>query len=263
MSTQDSKNSQKILDLLKKEYPNAKIILNYSNEWELLVAVILSAQCTDVMVNKVTKKLFKKYRSLNLSSRAKRGDLKSKEIASSQAPRNDSSRLDRTITPETQEIINFAEVPIAELEQDIRSTGFYKNKANNIRVAAKLVLEQFNGVLPRTMNELTKLPGVARKTANVVLGNAFGILEGIAVDTHVGRLSQRLGLSDQKDPNKIEQDLMKLYDKKDWFKLTYLLIEHGRKVCVAKKPKCDGCILNKLCPNAFKFSHFKNYPKDN
>ena len=240
MSSPDANNSTNILVLLEKKYPHAKIILEYSNEWELLVAVILSAQCTDVMVNKVTSKLFPKFRNLKLKVKNEKLQFKVKKI-----------------TPEIQEIINFAEVPIEELEQDIRSTGFYKNKAKNVQATAKLILEQFNGILPQTLRELTLLPGVARKTANVVLGNAFGIYEGIAVDTHVGRLSQRLGLSDQKDPNKIEQDLMKLYEKKDWFRLTYLLIEHGRKVCEAKKPKCNECMLNKLCPSAFKFPHFQ------
>lgn len=218
MSSPNSKNSEKILTLLKKAYPHAKIILNYSNEWELLVAVILSAQCTDIMVNKVTEKLFKKYK-----------DIKA-----------------------------YANADISELEQDIRSTGFYKNKAKNIQAAAKMLLEQFQGLLPRSMNEMIKIPGVARKTANIVLGNAFKIYEGIAVDTHVGRLSKRLGLSNQSKPEKIEQDLMKLFSQKDWFGLTYLLIEHGRKICNAKKPNCTECILNKLCPSAFKFPHFLN-----
>ncbi len=208
---------KEILELLKKHYPHAKIILKYSNEWELLVAVILSAQCTDVMVNKVTEKLFKKYKTIK----------------------------------------DYANADLKELEQDIRSTGFYRNKAKNLKTAAKVVLEQFGGQLPRSIDEMIRIPGAARKTANVVLGNAFGIYEGIAVDTHVSRLSQRLGLSHQKDPNKIEQDLMKLYEKKDWFSLTYLLIEHGRKICEAKKPKCDECFLNKLCPSAFQFPHFQ------
>lgn len=213
-----------VLSLLKKHYPRARISLTYSNNWELLVAVMLSAQCTDKMVNTVTAKLFKKYKSIE----------------------------------------DYANADIHELENDIRSTGFYRNKAKNIQAAAKMVLEKFNGEVPRTMNELTKLPGVARKTANVVLGNAYQIFEGIAVDTHVRRLAQRLGLSRNTDPNKIEQDLMKLFDpakdgasKKDWFSLTYLLIEHGRAICVAKKPKCDECFLNKICPSAFQFPHFK------
>lgn len=205
-----------ILTLLKRHYPHAKIVLNYSNNWELLVAVILSAQCTDKMVNKVTASLFKKYKTIK----------------------------------------DYAETNLSELEQDIKSTGFYRNKAKNIQSAAKLILEKFNGTVPKTMAEMLTIPGVARKTANVVLGNAYNIYEGIAVDTHVMRLSQRLGFSKQKDPNKIEHDLMKLIDQKDWFSLTYLLIEHGRAICEAKKPKCNECFLNTVCPSAFKFSHF-------
>lgn len=212
------KRAGKIIQLLKKGYPRAKIILNYSNNFELLVAVILSAQCTDVMVNKVTEKLFKKYKSIS----------------------------------------DYANSNIAELEQDIRSTGFYRNKARNIQKAAKLILDKFNGKLPTTMDEMLTIPGAARKTANIVLGNAYGIIEGIAVDTHVKRLSNRLGFSREENTDKIEQDLMKLFDKKDWFQLTYLLIEHGRKICEAKKPRCDSCLLNKVCPSAFQFPNFKS-----
>jgi endonuclease-3 len=207
---------EKILSLLKKNYGNPKTILTYSNEWELLVAVILSAQCTDITVNKVTEKLFKKYKTIK----------------------------------------DYADAPFEEFANDIRSTGFYNNKAKNIQAAARLVIEQFNGVLPKTINEMVTIPGAARKTANVVLGNAFGIVEGIAVDTHVRRLSQRLGFTNYDNPEKIEQDLMQLFENKDWFQLTYLLIEHGRKICEAKKPKCDECFLNTLCPSAFKFPHF-------
>lgn len=209
--------AQELLGRLKKEYPHAKIILNFSNEWELLVAVMLSAQCTDVMVNKVTEKLFKKYKTIQA----------------------------------------YANADLKELEQDIKSTGFYRNKAKNLKNAAKVVLEEFEGKLPHSISEMIKIPGAARKTANVVLGNAFGIYEGIAVDTHVKRLSQRLGLTNHNDPNKIEQDLIKIFEQKDWFLLTYLLIEHGRSICEAKKPKCDKCLLNDLCPSAFKFPHFK------
>ena len=253
---QQKEQARKILELLKKNYPNAKMILNYSNNFELLVAVMLSAQCTDVMVNKVTEKLFPKLRKLNLTNSYSSSEAKAE--SRSQRGSSQLTPLARTIThEELQEIINYAEVDIHELEQGIRSTGFYKNKAKNVQAAAKMVLEKFNGVLPRTIAEMITIPGVARKTANVVLGNAYGIYEGIAVDTHVGRLSQRLGLSKQANPEKIEQDLMKLYDPKDWFKLTYLLIEHGRTICVAKKPKCDECFLNKLCPSAFQFPQFK------
>lgn len=217
-----------ILALLKKNYPNAKIVLNYANNWELLVAVILSAQCTDVMVNKVTAKLFPKMR-----------------------------KKMRNTTDDVAQIINFSKAKIKELENDIKPTGFYRNKAKNIKAAAKMILEKFNGQVPRTMNKLTMLPGVGRKTANIVLGNAYGVVEGIAVDTHVQRLSKRLEFTENDNPDKIEQDLMKRFDRKDWFRLTYLLIDHGRAICEAKKPKCNECFLNKLCPSAFQFRHFK------
>lgn len=209
--------AEKILTLLKKHYPNAKMILNYSNNFELLVAVILSAQCTDLTVNKVTPKLFARYKTIK----------------------------------------DYADSDIVELETLIKSTGLYHNKAKNIKAAAKMIMERFNGKIPKTMNELVMLPGVARKTANIILGNAYKIYDGIAVDAHVSRLSQRLGLSKNTNTDKIEQDLMKLFKKEDWFKLTYLLIEHGRAICKAPNPKCDECFLNKLCPSAFKFPHFK------
>ncbi|HLC94206.1 MAG TPA: endonuclease III [Patescibacteria group bacterium] len=216
---------RQVITILKREYPNARIVLTYSNHWELLVAVILSAQCTDKMVNRVTRELFVKYK--------KKGE------------------------NEHDEIERFASTPLSELEKDIRQTGFYRNKAKNIKSAANLVLTKFRGKIPQTMDELLTLPGVARKTANVVLGNAFGVVEGIAVDTHVKRLSLRLGMTKQTNPDKIEKDLMNIFDKKDWFKLTYLLIEHGRNVCDAKKPRCDMCVLSRLCPSAFSFAHFQ------
>ena len=224
--------------LLKKSYPNAKIVLRYKNPWELLVSVILSAQCTDVMVNKVTEKLFKKYKTLD----------------------------------------DYVVADRREFEQDIKSTGFYHNKAKNVLAAAKLIKEKFKGKVPNTMEEMLTIPGVARKTANVVLGNAYGVVEGIAVDTHVLRLSQRLRLVDldriggkkavyfksvasrpglereivdykkDADPVKIEQQLMGIVPREDWFKLTYLLIEHGRAVCKAQSPNCAGCVLNNICP---------------
>lgn len=218
MKKTSPEKAQPMLTLLKEHYPNAKIVLHYSNNFELLVAVILSAQCTDVMVNKVTEKLFKKYKTIE----------------------------------------DYANALLSELEQDIKSTGFYRNKAKNIKRGADLILQKYHGRIPKTMEELLEIPGVARKTANIVLGNAYGIVEGIAVDTHVRRLSQRLGLTTHENPEKIEQDLMKLFDKKDWFVLTYLFIEHGRAICIAKKPKCDMCFLSKICPQAFNFSHFKN-----
>jgi endonuclease-3 len=204
-----SKNIDKILVLLKKEYPAAKIALHFASPLEVLISTMLSAQCTDVRVNLVTKTLFKKYRAV--------GD--------------------------------YAGADIKTFEQEICSTGFYHNKAKNIINAAKKIIEDFNGKVPDSMEELMQLPGVARKTANIVLFNGFRKIEGIAVDTHVRRLSQRLGFSKDNDPNKIEQDLMKLLDKKEWGNFSYFLIEHGRKICMAKKPKCLECILQNLCPS--------------
>jgi endonuclease III len=212
----DSAYLNSLLTLLKSHYPASKIALNYSNNFELLAAVMLSAQCTDVMVNKVTEKLFKKYRTVS----------------------------------------DYAGADIKELEQDIKSTGFYHNKAKNLKAAAKLLIEKFNGNVPKSMEEMLEIPGVARKTANIVLGNAYGVVEGIAVDTHVRRLSQRLGLTLNDNPVKIEKDLMKLFDRSEWLSLTYRLIDHGRAVCDAKKPLCDACILSKICPSAFKFMQF-------
>lgn len=211
MKTQTSANE--IIKRLKEEYPDAGIMLKYSNPFELLVATILSAQCTDKKVNEVTEVLFKKYRSAE----------------------------------------DFVEVLQTELEQDIRPTGFFRNKAKNIKGAAQMLIERFDGTLPSTMDEIIRLPGVARKTANVVLGNAYGVVEGIAVDTHVKRLSSRLGLTAKSDPEKIERDLMDLIPKTDWYGFTYLFIEHGRAVCDAKKPKCEICSLSDICPsvNAF------------
>lgn len=199
----------KILSLLKKEYPKAKIALNFSTPLEILVATVLSAQCTDARVNIVTKSLFKKYRKVQ----------------------------------------DYAKANLKTFEQEIRSTGFYRNKAKNIISTAQKIVKDFNSKLPDSMDKLLQLPGVARKTANIVLFNGFGKVDGIAVDTHVRRLSQRLGLTKNQAPQKIEQDLMKILDKKEWGKFSYLLIDHGRKVCDAKKPKCLECILQKLCPS--------------
>lgn len=209
LSYVSQKNIYKILDLLEKEYPEAKVSLNYVNPLEILVATILSAQCTDVRVNLITKTLFKKYKTVE----------------------------------------DYSKADIKIFEQEIRSTGFYHNKAKNIIAAAKMILKDFNGEVPNSMEKLMQLPGVARKTANVVLFNGFGKIEGIAVDTHVKRLSQRLGLSENDVPDKIEQDLMKVLNKKEWGRVNYLLIEHGRKICDAKKPKCLECILQKFCPS--------------
>jgi endonuclease-3 len=212
--SQNTANS--ILTRLKKQYPRARIALNFSNNWELLVSVILSAQSTDKQINKITPALFNKYKTVH----------------------------------------DYAKANVKEFEKDIYSSGFYRNKAKNIIAAAKIIVEKFNGEVPDTMEELITLPGVARKTANIILGNAFNKVEGIAVDTHVIRLSNRLGFSDQKNPVKIEKDLMNLFERKDWFKLTYVLIDHGRAICDAKKPKCDKCFLNDLCPSAYKFTQF-------
>ncbi|MBI4224924.1 MAG: endonuclease III [Candidatus Sungbacteria bacterium] len=226
--SQKQDRTDKIFSLLKKTYPDAGMILRFSNPWELLVAVILSAQCTDKKVNEVTEKLFQKYRTLDAYVRA----------GTSTAGRK-------------------------EFEHMIHSTGFYRAKAKHILATAKLVKENFNGKIPKTMEELLTLRGVARKTANVVLGNAYGVVEGIAVDTHVARLSQRLELSAAHDPKKIERDLMELLPKKNWFRSTYLLIDHGRKICTAKDPRCDLCPLQKICPSAFQFPRFEKNVKHN
>ncbi len=205
-------NREKILEILrrlKKEYPQPKTALNFSSPFELLVATVLSAQATDVLVNKVTDKLFKKYRSVK----------------------------------------DYADVSLKEFQEDVRSINFYKNKAKNIQAAAKMIIEKFNGVVPKSMDELLKLPGVARKTANIILSNAYGINEGIAVDTHVKRLAQRLGLTKNEDPVKIEKDLMEITPQKEWGNLSHLLIFHGRKICQAKKPNHKECILFDICPS--------------
>ncbi len=196
---------------LETEYPDSRIALVFSNPLELLVATILSAQCTDEMVNKVTASLFAKYRNT--------GD--------------------------------YANASLEQFEQEIRSTGFYRNKARHIIAAAKSMAANFGGNVPRTMVELTTLPGAARKTANIVLYNAYGVIEGIAVDTHVRRVSRRLGLTRQKDPDKIEKDLMEQIPRDRWGSFPYLLIEHGRAVCTARKAKCHVCLLNDICPSAF------------
>jgi endonuclease-3 len=203
----------KIVELLEKEHPDAKIALHYTNPLELLVATILSAQCTDERVNIVTKTLFEKYKTAE----------------------------------------DYANADPKEFEEDIRSTGFYRNKARNIKKCCQMLVENFNSQVPKTMEEILTLPGVARKTANIVLSNAFGVIEGIAVDTHVRRLAKRLGLTEHEDPNKIEESLMKIVPKEYWMKITDLLIFHGRRVCIAKKPKCGICVLNRICPSAFKF----------
>lgn len=214
VSLKDKTKVAKIIKLLEKEHPDAKIALNYSNPLELLVATILSAQCTDERVNIVTKQLFKKYRKAE----------------------------------------DYANADLKELEQDIKSTGFYRNKARNLKKCCQMLVEKYNSQVPKTMKEMLELPGVARKTANIVLSNAYGIVEGIAVDTHVRRLAKRLGLTENEDAVKIEEDLMQLVPKEKWMRFTDLLIFHGRRVCIAKKPQCKKCVLNKLCPSAFTFS---------
>jgi len=203
----------KIIAVLKKTYPDAHCALNHSNAYELLVATILSAQCTDVRVNMVTPALFKKYPS-------------AKELAAAGTP---------------------------ELEKMIQSTGFFRSKAKSLKESAADIVAKHGGEVPGTMEELTDLRGVGRKTANVVLGNAFGQNVGIVVDTHVSRLSARLALSAHTDPVKIEQDLLKLVPQEDWTLFSHLLIFHGRQICIARKPKCEECPLLSICPSGPKF----------
>jgi len=203
----------KVIELLEREYSEAEIALEYTNPLQLLIATILSAQAADEQINAITPKLFKKYKTAE----------------------------------------DYASADLTELEQYIKSSGFYHNKAKNIKNCCKTLVEKFHSKVPKTMTELLDLPGVGRKTANIVLANAFGVVEGVAVDTHVGRLAQRLGLSESGDPKKIEADLMKIVPKDKWMRITDLLIFHGRKVCTAKKPNCAGCVLNKICPCAFAF----------
>lgn len=200
---------KKIWSILKKTYPQAKIALNFKNPLELLIATILSAQCTDVRVNMVTKDLFRKYKSAR----------------------------------------DWEKTDIEQIETDIKSTGFFRNKAKNIKGACVKINEQFKGKVPGTMNELLTLPGVGRKTANCVLGDAFGI-PGITCDTHVIRLSRRLGLSENSDPVKLEFDLAEIVPKKNWTMFSHLLIFHGRNICKARKPNCSDCPIAEHCPSA-------------
>ncbi len=204
----DKVRAATIMRRLRAAYPDARCSLDFTTPFQLLVATILSAQCTDERVNAVTATLFTKYPTVDA----------------------------------------FADAPIAELEQDIRSTGFYRNKAKNVQAMARLVRDRFNGEVPRAMDDLVALPGVARKTANVVQGNGFGIVEGVVVDTHVGRISRRLMLTTADDPVKVERDLMAVLDPKDWLDYSHLLIAHGRAVCKAPTPICPGCVLLDLCP---------------
>lgn len=235
-------HAYQIFTLLKKHYPDAHMVLQWGNNFELLVAIILSAQCTDKKVNEVTVKVFPKYKLeqpelTHQYQNYTRTELPSEEINKGKDPHVANAPQDDNLDRESLvELVNFAFVPISELEQDIKSTGFYHNKAKNVQAAAQTVLDRFNGILPKTIAELITIPGVGRKTANVFLGNAYEISEGIAVDTHVTKQAQLLGLTTQKTPEKIEQDLMQLFNQKDWFTLTYLLIEHGRNM---RKKKSD------------------------
>ncbi len=210
MATKKQERANDIVVRLKQMYPKAKCALDFTNAFELLIATILSAQSTDVRVNIVTKSLFRKYPS-----------------------------------PQA-----FAEASQVEMERDVKQTGFFRNKAKAVIAASKAIVEKHNGEVPRTMDELTALPGVGRKTANVVLSNAFKIAVGIVVDTHVTRVSARLGLTASDDAVKIEQDLMKLIPQKEWTNFSHRIIAHGRTICIARKPKCAQCALNELCPSA-------------
>jgi endonuclease-3 len=199
-----------VISRLKDEYPDARTELNWENPLELLVATMLSAQTTDVRVNMVTDKLFEKYRTA----------------------------------------ADYAGADPAELEADIRPTGFYRNKARSLQGMARALLDEHSGEVPRTMAGLVSLPGVGRKTANVVLGNAFGVDEGVVVDTHVRRVSHRLGLTAEKNPEKIEQDLLGVVTEGERTLFSHLLILHGRRVCKARKPDCPGCVLSDICPSS-------------
>ena len=205
------KRVREVIRRLKRVYPDAKCSLTHTNPFELLIATILSAQCTDERVNIVTADLFRKYRQ-----------------------------------PE-----DYLKVPARELEKDIQSTGFFRNKTKSIQGTSKLLTEEYGGQVPHTMDELLELPGVARKTANVVLGNAFGIKAGVVVDTHVTRLSHRLNFTQQKTAEKIEQDLIGIVPKKDWVIFPHLMIYHGRKICKARNPLCAECVIEKQCPSSY------------
>jgi len=208
--SQKKARTEQLIKLLKRAHPDAHCALNHSNAFELLIATILSAQCTDERVNIVTADLFRKYRKPS----------------------------------------DYLKVPETELQQDIRTTGFFRNKTRSIQGACKMLVEEFDGEVPKTMEELLQLPGVARKTANVVLGVAYGVAAGIVVDTHVTRVARRLGLTKQADAVKIENDLIALVPKKDWIIFSHLLIFHGRRICKARRPLCEECPLEKLCPSS-------------
>jgi len=207
-SEQRAERARRVMAALEGAYPDARVALAFTNPLEMVVATVLSAQCTDARVNQVTAELFKRYRTAR----------------------------------------DYAEAPPGELERAIHATGFFNFKSRLLRGLGRTLVDRFGGEVPRTMDELVELPGVARKTANIVLGNAFGVVEGIAVDTHVRRLAQRLGLSKEGDPEDIERDLMALLPRELWFRGTYLLIDHGRGVCNAKRPRCGECPVAAMCP---------------
>ena len=207
-ASDEKRHAQKVVRRLRRDYPDAECALNFSNPLELLVATILSAQCTDKRVNIVTEDLFKKYTCA----------------------------------------ADYANGPLEDLEEAIQTTGFFRNKAKNIQAACQAIVDAHDGQVPESLDELVKLPGVGRKTANVVLGTAFGIASGVVVDTHVGRLSQRMGLTQNTDPVKIERDLMEQVAKKEWIQLSHRMIHHGRKICLARKARCEQCGLNDICP---------------
>jgi len=208
------KNVLDLIKLLREEYPDVKATtLNFSTPLELLVATILAAQCTDEKVNEVTEALFEKYKTAE----------------------------------------DYAQADLEALEKAVKPTGFYRVKANRIKECCTMLVEEHNSKVPKAIDELTKLPGVARKTANLVLSNAFGINQGIAMDTHVRRLSKRLGLSEEQQNDKVERALMKIIPKEKWFDFTYLLIAHGRNICTARNPECGQCVLKEFCPSAFTF----------
>jgi endonuclease-3 len=204
------RRAPQVIARLERAYPDARVALNFSDPLECLVATILSAQCTDEKVNEVTASLFRKYR-----------------------------------TPE-----DYLRVPEDELRADIKPTGFFNQKATAIREACRRIIEAYDGKVPDTMEDLVTLRGVARKTANIVLGNAYGVVEGVAVDTHVKRLANRIGFSSESDPDKIERDLMRLIPREKWFGFTYVLIDHGRRICEARKPRCGECPIEELCPSS-------------
>ena len=212
----DRERAHEVIRRLEEEYPSVEgTELTHHTPLELLVATVLSAQATDTQINKVTKELFKKYKTAE----------------------------------------DYAAVPREELEQDIRSSGFFRRKADAIQTLSQTLMDEHGGQVPDTIDDLVKLKGVGRKTANIVLAGSFGKIVGIAVDTHVHRLSRLLGLSAQKNPVKVERELMELFPQEKWWAVNYMLITHGRRVCDAKKPNCEGCLLTDLCPSAFTFKH--------